>query len=168
MKSIFGTSLSFLAQLGPKPLFSHKPGGECSKPFYLFFSCSCIAEMIGCWHRSIPPLVENRVHQSSDHSPLRAHCKQNVLKKLFQAWAQHHLIKVTKALKPWKKDCQKTISYFIKSHFSITSKRPLMISYCNGLSVESTISNWVILERVEWVVKYWNCMFTFANIPHRY
>ena len=32
MKSIFGTSLSFLAQLGPKPLFSLKPGGELAKP----------------------------------------------------------------------------------------------------------------------------------------
>ena len=33
MKLIFGASLSFLAQLGPKPLFSLKPGGEWSKPF---------------------------------------------------------------------------------------------------------------------------------------
>ena len=31
MTFIFGISLSFLAQLGPKPLFSHKPGGEWSK-----------------------------------------------------------------------------------------------------------------------------------------
>ena len=59
---------------------------------------SCMVKMIGSWHRSIPPLVQNGVHQSSDHSPLRAHCKQNVLKKLFQVWLTIILQKLLKLL----------------------------------------------------------------------
>ena len=67
-----------------------KPGGS--------LPLSCMVKMIGSWHRSIPPLVQNGVHQSSDHSPLRAHCKQNVLKKLFQVWLTIILQKLLKLL----------------------------------------------------------------------
>ena len=67
MKSIFGTSLSFLPQLGPKPLFSHKPGAEWSKPFSVLESISQIKKPV---QELIPELHSHKQQEGMKYSLL--------------------------------------------------------------------------------------------------